>query len=120
MTKTVLIVDDDADIRAVLSEFLEYEDYDVATATHGGEALAYLRAHPRPAVVLLDLMMPVMDGFRFREEQLRDPAIASVPVVVMTARGALEPGAIDVDHIVAKPIDLGKLLDALGRAAYTP
>lgn len=116
MNKSILIVDDDADIRAVLSEFLEYEGYAVATAAHGREALDFLRAHALPSAVLLDLMMPTMDGFQFREEQKRDPAIASVPVVLMTARGALAPGAIDVGHILAKPLDLDALTAALDEA----
>lgn len=116
MNKSILIVDDDADIRAVLAEFLEYEGYSVATAAHGGEALDFLRTHAPPSVVLLDLMMPTMDGFQFREEQKRDPAIASVPVVLMTARGALEPGAIDVGRILAKPLELDALMEALDGA----
>lgn len=120
MSKTILIVDDDADIRAVLSEFLEYEGYAVATAGNGREALDYLRAHALPAVVLLDLMMPTMDGFQFREEQKRDAAIAPVPVILMTARGALEPGAIDVARILAKPLELEVLMAALDGAMKTP
>ncbi|HEX8788494.1 MAG TPA: response regulator [Telluria sp.] len=116
MNKTILIVDDDADIRAVLSEFLEFENYTVSTAANGREALAFLRAHPRTSVVLLDLMMPIMDGFQFREEQKRDPAIASVPVVVMTASGSLGPGSIDVDQVLAKPLELDRLLAALDSA----
>jgi CheY-like chemotaxis protein len=113
MNNSVLVVDDDADIRAVLAEFLQFEDYAVASAANGREALAYLRAHPGTAVVLLDLMMPIMDGFQFREEQKRDPSIASVPVVVMTASGAFGPGSIDAERVLAKPLDLDRLLEAL-------
>lgn len=120
MNQTVLIVDDDADIRAVLSEFLEGEGYAVATAAHGAEALYYLRTQAPPTLVLLDLMMPTMDGFQFREEQRRDASIASIPVVVMTASGAFEPGVFKVEHIVAKPIELDKLLDALNEAGRRP
>jgi CheY-like chemotaxis protein len=116
MSKSILIVDDDADIRGVLSEFLEYEGYSVATAAHGREALGFLRTHARPSVVLLDLMMPTMDGFQFREEQKRDPAIASIPVIVMTARGALESGAIDVAQVLPKPLELERLMAALDEA----
>lgn len=120
MNQTVLIVDDDADIRAVLSEFLEDEGYAVATAAHGAEALHYLRTQAPPALVLLDLMMPTMDGFQFRQEQRRDASIAAIPVVVMTASGAFNPDAFDVEHIVAKPIDLERLLDALDRTGRKP
>jgi CheY-like chemotaxis protein len=87
-----------------------------ATAAHGREALDNLRAHARPSVVLRDLMMPTMDGFQFREEQISNPAIVSIPVVVMTARGALEPGAIDVERIVPKPLELERLMAAQDEA----
>lgn len=116
MNKTVLIVDDDADIRSVLSEFLEFEEYAVATAANGSEALAFLRAQPHTGVVLLDLMMPVMDGFQFREAQKRDPSIASIPVVVMTASGSLGPESIDALDVLAKPLELDRLLDSLESA----
>lgn len=112
-TGTILVVDDDDDIRAVLAELLDYEGHGVATAANGREALDYLRAHPDTALVFLDLMMPVMDGFEFREQQKRDPAIADIPVVVMTARGAVPAGVLDVATILPKPIDLDKLLDVL-------
>lgn len=116
MSQTVLIVDDDADIRAVLSEFLEDEGYAVVTAVDGADALRYLRTQAPPTMVLLDLMMPVMDGFQFREEQRGDASIASIPVVIMTASGAFEPSVFGVDDIVAKPIELDRLLGALDKA----
>ncbi|ALK99485.2 MULTISPECIES: response regulator [unclassified Massilia] len=117
MHRTILIVDDDADIRDVLSDFLEDEGYAVATAANGREALAHLQAHPQTSVVLLDLMMPIMNGFQFRTEQKADPAIAAVPVVVMTASGALGSGTIDAREVLAKPLDLERLLAALGGAS---
>ena len=61
------------------------EGYDVATASNGREALVYLKSHSAPRLILLDVMMPVMDGYEFRVEQQRDPAIADIPVVVLTA-----------------------------------
>lgn len=114
--KTVLIVDDDADIRAVLSEFLEDEGYSIATAGNGREALAYLHAHPLTSVILLDLMMPIMNGFQFRAAQQSDPAMSSIPVVVMTARGPLAPASMGVDDVLQKPMDLDSLLLSLSRA----
>ncbi|MFY1826628.1 ATP-binding protein, partial [Myxococcus fulvus] len=114
--KHILVVDDDVDIRATLSDFLEDEGYRVAAAANGREALAYLRAHPSTSVILLDLMMPVLDGFGFRAEQKKDPTVASIPVVVMTARGAVEPGLLDVQDVIAKPLNLTKLVEALDRA----
>lgn len=111
----ILVVDDDADIRLTLPEILEDEGYSVGTAANGRDALAYLRAHLATSLVLLDLMMPIMDGQQFRLEQKSDPAIASIPVIVMTARGELEPGAIDVAEILHKPLKVPKLLEAIRR-----
>lgn len=116
-TRPILVVDDDADIRCTLTEFLEYEGYAVETARNGREALAYLRTHPSALLVLLDLMMPVMDGFQFRIEQKKTPELASIPVVVMTAHAALKPGAIDVPDVLSKPLDLDRLVDAIERVA---
>jgi CheY-like chemotaxis protein len=119
-TRSILIVDDDVDIRETLADFLEDEGYSVGAAANGREALAYLREHLSTSVVLLDLMMPVMDGFKFRAEQKNDPELASIPVVVMTARGPMEPGAIDVQDIVPKPMKLDTLLGAIQRAIESP
>jgi len=84
----ILIVEDDGDVRAALSELLEAEGFSVEGVPDGREALTRLRtAAVRPAVILLDLMMPGMDGWDFRSEQLRDPKLASVPVVVVSACG---------------------------------
>src|SRR6476646_6367807 len=80
--KPILIVDDDKDVRSALAELLEGEGYAVAGAHNGHEALQLMRAGLHPAVILLDLMMPVMDGWDFRSEQQRDPAFAGVPVVI--------------------------------------
>ncbi|WP_437535640.1 response regulator [Sorangium sp. So ce726] len=116
-SKRILIVDDDAAIRRTLSELLEEEGYAVACAANGLEALAYLRDDPSSiALVLLDLMMPVMDGFQFRAEQKRDPTLAATPTVVMTARGATERSGIDADAILSKPFDVLKLMDTIERS----
>jgi CheY-like chemotaxis protein len=118
-THTILVVDDDVDIRASLCDFLEDEGYTIATAANGRDALDYLRGNPAPSVVLLDLMMPIMDGYEFRTEQKRDPAIAAIPVVVMTARGTVGSSDLDVEQVLQKSLKLPKLLDALQRAART-
>src|SRR5436305_4151442 len=84
----ILIVDDDSDVRAALSELLEDEGFSVEGAPNGREALARLRqGQVHPAVILLDLMMPGMDGWDFRSEQMRDPQLAAVPVVIVSASG---------------------------------
>lgn len=115
-TKNILVVDDDLDIRIALSELLEDEGYTVGTAANGFEALTYLREHPLTFLVLLDLMMPMMDGFQFRAEQKNNPKIASIPVIVMTAQPNLKPGAIDIQEIIPKSLSLDKLVDAIHRA----
>lgn len=87
-TATVLIVDDDADIRETLSLTLESSGYRTLTAANGEEALRVLRSSDAPpAVILLDLMMPGMNGWRFREEQVRDEALAGIPVVILSGAG---------------------------------
>src|SRR3954465_1652478 len=90
----VLIVEDDDDVREMLAMLLKGESYEVMTATNGAEALNAMRQR-RPCLVLLDLMMPVMNGWDFRRYQLSDPQLADVPVICLTAvfdpnRGAAE------------------------------
>jgi CheY-like chemotaxis protein len=86
MKHIVLVIDDDRDIRDSLIEMLEEHGYRAAGASNGLEALAVLEASPDlPCLILLDLMMPMMDGRGFREEQLKNPAWAQVPVVVISA-----------------------------------
>jgi CheY-like chemotaxis protein len=113
----ILIVDDDSDVRSALSEMLEEEGFSVTGAPNGREALARLRSgRVHPAVILLDLMMPGMDGWDFRHEQLRDPRLATVPVVVVSASGfsresirtQFRPAAY-----VEKPIERAALLSAI-------
>jgi len=111
----ILVVDDDPDIRDSLREVLEDEGYAVNCVSNGREALDYLKSkQPRPCVILLDLMMPVMDGWQFRKEQKQDPAIANIPLIVITATGK-RPVLIDADELVMKPLDLGRLFEAIER-----
>jgi CheY-like chemotaxis protein len=86
--RRILIVDDDPDIRAALSELLESEGYEVTSAANGAAALAQLRGEgAKPCAILLDLMMPYMNGWEFRAEQLRDPELRDIPIVLLTASG---------------------------------
>ena len=111
----ILVVDDDPDIRDSLREVLEDEGYEVATVGNGREALDYLKqASPRPCVILLDLMMPVMDGWQFRREQKLHPEIAEIPLVVITATGK-RPVLIDAAELVMKPLDLTRLFQSVER-----
>lgn len=113
----VLVADDDEDIRDTVALVLEDAGYGVAVARDGAEALAVARAR-RPALIILDLMMPTMDGVEFREHQLRDPAIAGIPVLLFTAAGAHDlartPG---LAGLIAKPVRLTDLLDAVAAHA---
>ena len=109
------MVDDDADIRDSLREVLEDEGYEVACVGNGREALDHLKAaSPRPCVILLDLMMPVMDGWQFRKEQKLHPEIADIPLVVITATGK-RPVLVDAADLVMKPLDLNRLFEAIER-----
>jgi len=110
--QTILLVDDDRDVAEALSTLLTDEGYDVMTVSNGYEALHYLKSHqPPPRLILLDVMMPIMDGYEFRIEQQRDPAIADIPVVVLTAGSMGERVAeMGVTSHMRKPVDLDRLL----------
>ena len=113
----VLVVEDDPDILRALVQALEDEGYAVRAAENGRAALAALRAPGArlPCVILLDLMMPVMDGWAFRAEQLRDPLLAEIPVVVLTADGsaAARSAVLEVAGALRKPVELLTLLAAI-------
>jgi signal transduction histidine kinase len=111
----VLVVEDDRDIRSSLAELLGSEGYDVATAENGAVALTQLRTRELPDVVLLDLMMPVMDGWQFRIEQRRDPVLARVPVIALSANASAQARAVDAAAFLPKPLDTGALMAAIER-----
>jgi CheY-like chemotaxis protein len=113
---TVLVVDDDPGIRDLLTELLEDEGHNVVSAANGQEAINQLHhSIERPCVILLDLMMPVMNGWQFRNEQKQDPALATIPVVVLSARTDIQQQAAIVDAAahIAKPINVNTLLDTI-------
>jgi len=113
----VLVVDDDFDIRDTLCEVLADNDFSVAVAADGEEALTWLRTNEAPALVLLDWMMPGRDGASFRAEQLGDPRIARIPVVVLSADPRLEKRTreLGVDAYLKKPVELDALLAIVRR-----
>jgi CheY-like chemotaxis protein len=114
----VLVVEDDYAIRETLRDLLQDEGYPVLSASNGQEALTLLE-HCSPRLILLDLMMPVMDGREFRLAQRSDPALARIPVVVISADHSLEHKVegLAVDGWLAKPFDLDALLMTLKRYA---
>ena len=114
----ILLVDDDASLRETLAEFLEERGYEVSCAADGRSALAVLATQPRPDAILLDLAMPVMDGWAFRAAQRRDPRWAQIPTIVLSASlGADGRAGATLDPALAlqKPFELRRLLDALAR-----
>lgn len=113
----VLVVEDDPDIRATLCEALEDHGYTAVPASNGAEALDYLRrTNERPCLILLDLMMPVMDGQTFRAEQRADAAIAQIPVVVVSAYRDLDKYRDELDtECLPKPVRLETLLQTARR-----
>lgn len=117
--KTVLVVEDDRDIRWALTEGLESEGYNVVTAQDGREGLDKVRLEPRPHLVLLDFMMPVMTGREFLDHLLADQALKSIPVVIVSATtGSFSTqGATEV---LRKPFDLDILLGVVARLTATP
>ena len=111
-TVVVLVVDDDKSSRAILELALSTEGYEVRSAANGAAGLDRARML-HPDVILLDLAMPIMDGFAFRAEQLRDPAIAAIPVICISGRKD-SPEAVRALHLsgsVGKPFALDDIVD---------
>lgn len=115
MMAAVLVVDDERDIREAVSEVLADEGYEVFGAADGAEALSKLRAH-HPAVVLLDLMMPGMNGWEFRAAQQHDPEVSGIPVIVVSALGKV--AGLDAAEFLQKPFELDALLTAVRHHAH--
>jgi len=104
----ILVVEDDDDAREAIVAILQLTGYQAVPAADGEEALDCLRHIAHPDLILLDLWMPVMDGWQFREEQRKDPDLADIPVVVVSALGA--QAHIDANEVITKPIDAERLL----------
>lgn len=111
--KTILLIEDDAAIRKTMKEVLEIEGYIVITAIDGNDGAQQLKAlQPAPCAILLDLMMPTMNGWQFLDIQRNDPNLKDIPVIICTAyeesAKAIRPAAF-----VPKPVQLEKLLGAV-------
>ncbi len=113
--RNVLLVEDNRDIRETLELALEMGGFDVQVAANGVDALDSLRtAATLPSLIVLDLMMPVMDGYAFRAMQLKDPQLSDIPVIVLTAhRDPREATALGVAGYLQKPVDLDALLETV-------
>ncbi len=113
----ILVVDDSEDARVSMRMLLESVGYRVVEAENGVEALLRLRAGLEPCIILLDLMMPVMDGFTFRQQQLAEPALAQIPVVVFSGRYNVEAAAVQLHAAghFSKPPDFDTLLNLVSK-----
>jgi CheY-like chemotaxis protein len=109
----ILLVEDDQDALEALGELLESRGYTVLSARNGAEALQVLGRSSLPRLIVLDLLMPTMDGWEFRNRQKCDPRIADIPVVVVSASSATKP--IDADSILRKPVDIDRLLETVAK-----
>jgi len=122
----VLVVEDDQDVRETILDLLDDEGVLAVGAADGGEALRLLRvAEVKPEVILLDLMMPAVNGAEFRQLQLEDPALASIPVVIISADVTAEAACAELgaDGFLKKPVKLRALLEQVARftgGAATP
>jgi CheY-like chemotaxis protein len=107
----ILVVDDDVDACVSLSEVLQSEGFETACAADGQEAWELMHSSPPPDLIVLDLMMPKMDGWTLRMHQRRDPRLAKIPVVVVSAAKTIDDD--DLEAVFSKPLDLPAFLEAV-------
>ena len=107
---TVFIIEDDVDTREMLAKFLELEGYTVELACNGRQALDKLNDGVQASVILLDLMMPVMDGWEFRRRQVEDARLRGIPTIVVSAAGRDRIAKVTADAYLCKPVDMDELL----------
>ncbi len=117
MTKQILVVEDDTSIRELLVELLESEGYAVASAVNGLEGIKYLQSQQIPDLILIDLMMPVMDGYSFRSEQLKNTSWAKIPTVVMSAEANAKEKMknFNITAFLSKPVELDTILKTVAQ-----
>jgi DNA-binding response OmpR family regulator len=115
MNKKILIVEDDISISESLKELLTYEGYTVIQAFNGQEALDCLRSGCHPDLILLDLMMPILDGIGFRCEQMKSALFSQIPVIILSADGNIKSKAemVNVSNYISKPVDIDHLIDVV-------
>ena len=122
MPSSVLVVDDDPNLVRLMSKFLTLEGFAPVQAANGAEALTYLRGGGSASVILLDLRMPVMDGWTFRREQRGDPVIAGIPIVVLSGMDTDTVQDMDAAASFHKPVSFMAIVDVVRRLceAATP
>jgi CheY-like chemotaxis protein len=109
----ILVVDDDHALRESICEALEMEGYDTVCVEHGEAAMRHLEKAEPPCLILLDLMMPVMDGQTFRQLMLSRPSLAGIPVVVLTAGGRQMAASVPATDVLLKPLRIGTVIDVV-------
>lgn len=117
--RPILVVEDDEDIRETLQMYLQSSGYSVSTAENGQEALEVLDAMDPPCLILLDMMMPVMDGWKFLAALAEQERLAAVPVVVVTAYADKKP-TDRVQEILRKPVDVRALMETVREHCGAP
>lgn len=110
----ILVVEDNDDVREMMAVTLELEGYAVSTAINGRDALNKLQTGDKPSLILLDLMMPVMNGWEFQRARENDPVLKQVPVVVVSAATSEQMHQTDADAYLPKPLDMDELLLVIG------
>jgi CheY-like chemotaxis protein len=115
LTRKILIIEDEEDIREILKEFFEGEGYEVFTAIHGQDAFRVLDEVQKPDLILVDLMMPVMSGEEFIEKKKVHPQFADIPTVIMSAdhRAKAKAQALNIKWAINKPLELTSLISIM-------
>jgi CheY-like chemotaxis protein len=120
MASSVLVVDDDPNLVRLMSKFLKLEGFAPVPAANGQEALAYLRGGGDASVILLDLRMPVMDGWAFRREQRADAGLANIPIVVLSGVEADRVHELDAAASFNKPVSFPEVVGVVRRLCEVP
>ena len=115
MASSVLVVDDDPNLVRLMVKFLKLEGFAPVPAANGLEALAYLRGGGEASVILLDLRMPVMDGWAFRREQRGDPGLADIPIVVLSGIAADADQDLGAAASFSKPVSFPEVVSVVRR-----
>ena len=120
MAASVLVVDDDPNLVRLMSKFLKLEGFSPVPAGNGQEALSYLRGGGDASVILLDLRMPVMDGWACRREQRGDPVIANIPIVILSGVETDHVHELDAAAAFHKPVSFPEIVDVVRRLCDAP